>query len=42
MFYINFQLLENKRKKQSDSRQRHWLAPTEQYSWLCYCSSPET
>ena len=24
--FINFQLLENKRKEQSDSRQRQWLA----------------
>jgi len=41
VFYINFQLLGNKRKKQSDSRRRQWLMPSltchsEQNSWLRY------
>jgi len=35
---FNFQLLENKRKEQSDLRRRHWLAPPEQNSWLRYCT----
>jgi len=29
VFYIGFQLLENKRKQQSGSKRRHWLAPPE-------------
>jgi len=33
---INFQLLENKRKEQSYSRRRHWLAIPEQNSLLRY------
>jgi len=30
LYTINFQLLENQRKEQSNSRRRHWLAPPEQ------------
>jgi len=34
---LNFQLLGNKRKWQSDSRWRHWLSHPEQNYWLHYC-----
>jgi len=36
VLYINFQPLANKRKEQSDSKRRHWLAPPQQNYWLRY------
>ena len=39
MLYINFKLLKNKRKEQSDSRRRQCRAPPEQNSCLRYWQS---